>query len=801
MKNLTKRFIATMLVLMMVVTLLPTFASAEGAVSDYVSISHELWGINSARNKTIKIAINLDGVNVANGTYELYQAANRVTISLNQTLQCKYEIDGVDVEKPLLDSTTLTDPIFWGDASDESKTYVKCNFTTPSFSNDITLVINLVSKAEITHAGEYLDEEASTSATCETAGEKVYKCERCGETLRTESIPALGHDIAHTEAYLSESVAADCEKPGSSTYKCSRCDYTETVTIPALGHEWGKAVHVEGTEKTEAKHIPVCTRDKSHKGEAEACTFVKDTANSVEPQETVDGKYVWVCSVCGYTYEETVPATKNRYTVTYDANGGEGAPEAETVFEQEAYSLSTTVPKHAAENGVAVAFIGWSKTQDNKLYTKDDTAPACVSTIKVDENKTVYAVWGLDSNGDGKADVTETWYTLTYDANGGDANVPAVAKYLSGEKVALDTSKPTHADAEGKKVVFAGWTAEPVKGILSKGDAAPEYLTEVTIADADITVYAAWSYDENGDGEADVNEETYTLTYDANGGTEAPEAVSGLLAQKDYILSTQAPKHDAVDGKAVVFIGWTAEKDSKIYAKGETLPAAITKTDIEGDTTVYAVYGYDEDGNGKPDVTETYVTLTYAANGGEGAPASETKALSDGSAAFTVSSTAPTRSEYTFKGWSTAADGKVQYQAGDKLSLTENTTLYAVWELNPLVKYTITYNANGGKDAPAAQSVESRTGSGVLVLSKDVPTREGYIFCGWSQVTSGYAQFQPGDRVEIKGDVTLYALWVDKASIPKTGDESNLALWAALAALSAIGMGAAITIGKKQKEN
>lgn len=38
-------------------------------------------------------------------------------------------------------------------------------------------------------------------------------------------------------------------------------------------------------------------------------------------------------------------------------------------------------------------------------------------------------------------------------------------------------------------------------------------------------------------------------------------------------------------------------------------------------------------------------------------------------------------------------------------------------------------------------------------------------------MTSGYAQYQPGDPIEIEKDVTLYALWVDKSTTPKTGDE------------------------------
>lgn len=751
MKNLTKRFIATMLVLMMVVTLLPTFASAEGAVSDYVMFSVDKHYGSEIGETNVNITVTSGERTLATGTVQMYWGLSTISFTLNSAMSDYFEINSGALTSSTGVSITL-------EQIKDNKTKVTANYFADSdkILNSPSININL------THTGHDFQEVSRTEATC--------------------------------------------LKVGVINYQCQYCDETKSEEIPMLGHSYGVWTYVEGsdtaTDHSDSQHSRVCANDASHV-EIESCTFTE--VEYVAPTLESEGSKTYQCSECGHTYTESIqkltPETKF-FTVTYEANGGEGGPGVvNDVPEQDNYSLSAAAPTHADENGVAVAFIGWSETQDTKLYTKDDTAPACVFTIKVDANKTVYAVWGLDSNGDGQADVTEAAYTLTYEANGGDANVPAVAKYLSGEKVTLDVNKPTHADADGKKVVFAGWTAEPVSGILSKGDTAPEYLTEVTFAAADITVYAAWGYDENGDGQADVNEKTYTLTYDANGGTEAPEAVSGLLAQKDYILSTQAPKHDAVDGKAVVFIGWTAEKDSKIYAKDETLPAAITKTDIEGDTTVYAVYGYDEDGNGKPDVTETYVTLTYAANGGEGAPASETKALSDGSAAFTVSSTAPTRSEYTFKGWSTAADGKVQYQAGDKLTLTENTTLYAVWELNPLVKYTITYNANGGKDAPAAQSVESRTGSGVLVLSKDVPTREGYIFCGWSQVTSGYAQFQPGDRVEIKGDVTLYALWVDKASIPKTGDESNLALWAALAALSVIGMGAAITIGKKQKEN
>lgn len=52
------------------------------------------------------------------------------------------------------------------------------------------------------------------------------------------------------------------------------------------------------------------------------------------------------------------------------------------------------------------------------------------------------------------------------------------------------------------------------------------------------------------------------------------------------------------------------------------------------------------------------------------------------SATFTVSSTVPTREGYTFKGWSTVKGGEVAYTGGNSITISKDTTLYAVWEEN-----------------------------------------------------------------------------------------------------------------------
>ena len=71
-------------------------------------------------------------------------------------------------------------------------------------------------------------------------------------------------------------------------------------------------------------------------------------------------------------------------------------------------------------------------------------------------------------------------------------------------------------------------------------------------------------------------------------------------------------------------------------------------------------------------------TVTYHANGGTGAPASQTKYYGND---LTLSDTIPTRSGYTFVGWSTSSsDTSATYSPGDSYTVNASRTLYAVWE-------------------------------------------------------------------------------------------------------------------------
>ena len=180
-------------------------------------------------------------------------------------------------------------------------------------------------------------------------------------------------------------------------------------------------------------------------------------------------------------------------TLTYDANGGTGAPETATVNKNtEDYVLNTdTTPTHEPVDGRDVEFKGWSADEAviNQVYEKDNV-PATVTTIDIaEENVTVYAVWAY------KEEPPVGTVMLNYDANGG-TGAPASTTVNKNTEVTLDsTTTPTHAEANGKYVTFAGWSNdEAVKGVIYEKGSEPTPVDKVTVGETDVTVYAVWVY-------------------------------------------------------------------------------------------------------------------------------------------------------------------------------------------------------------------------------------------------------------------------------------------------------------------
>lgn len=124
-------------------------------------------------------------------------------------------------------------------------------------------------------------------------------------------------------------------------------------------------------------------------------------------------------------------------------------------------------------------------------------------------------------------------------------------------------------------------------------------------------------------------------------------------------------------------------------------------------------------GNGTSTATATVTmpakpswAVTYDANGGTDAPASQTKWAGE---ALTLSKTVPTRASHEFLGWATSAGGSAVYAAGSAYSADAALRLYAVWRLlySPPSVILSAFRA-----ASAQATAESPTG--------------GYVRASWS---------------------------------------------------------------------
>ena len=122
------------------------------------------------------------------------------------------------------------------------------------------------------------------------------------------------------------------------------------------------------------------------------------------------------------------------------------------------------------------------------------------------------------------------------------------------------------------------------------------------------------------------------------------------------------------------------------------------------------------------------VTITFEANDGEGTMEPQT-VLENTETELTPN--VFTREGYNFKGWNTAADGSgTPYADKEAVSLTEDTTLYAQWEIQ---KFTVTWVNEDGTELKKDENVEYGT---TPKYTGDTPTKPAtaqytYTFSGW----------------------------------------------------------------------
>ena len=311
----------------------------------------------------------------------------------------------------------------------------------------------------------------------------------------------------------------------------------------------------------------------------------------------------------------------------------------------------------------------------------------------------------------GYTKTTAQTYTVSYNANGG-YNAPASQTKVHGVTLALSSSIPYRFNYE-----FLGWSTSSTatKATYAAGGSYT--------GNSSVILYAVWKY----------KPATYTVSYDANGGTGAPGRQTKTYGVT-LTLTTLIPTR-----RNYSFVGWSKDRN----ATSASYTAGGSYTD-NADVTLYAVWRYDP---------ETY-SIRYDANGGTGAPASQTKTYG---VPLTLSVVKPTRAGYDFLGWATSRNTTTsEYAPGERYTDEESVTFYAVWRYIPKT-YEVKYNANGGGNTPARQT---KTEDVTLILTSTIPTRYGYTFRGWATTsTATTATYQAGGSYTANESVTLYAVW------------------------------------------
>jgi len=157
--------------------------------------------------------------------------------------------------------------------------------------------------------------------------------------------------------------------------------------------------------------------------------------------------------------------------------------------------------------------------------------------------------------------------------------------------------------------------------------------------------------------------------------------------------------------------------------------------------------------------TGTSFTVTYYANGGSGAPATQLASSTGSTASLNLSTTKPTRTGYTFLGWSKNANAtSATYQSGATYSGNSDVNLYAIWQSST---NAVVYNANGGTFSIES---EARVIGETYHITNSTPTFSGHSFQGWALDPGEPVSYMPGDLLDINGDITLYAIWSNTLS-------------------------------------
>ena len=383
----------------------------------------------------------------------------------------------------------------------------------------------------------------------------------------------------------------------------------------------------------------------------------------------------------------------NTYSVSFNSNGGSPAPSSKSVQFGSKYGTLGTVSRTGYTfSGWYTAANGGTKITESSIYS-------------VASNQTLYAQWNANR------------YTINFDANGGSVSPSSMTVTYSSTYGSLPTpTKTGHT--------FNGWYTSPSGGIQISSS------NKVTVATSQ-NLYAQWS----------VN--TYTLTYDANGGSvyPSPKSVSygsqyGTLpttARPGYTFNgwyTSASGGSKVSsattmgaGNVTIYAQWTIDSYTVSWNNGAGYVISVTRT-----SSPEARVSTGTLSNGARVYYGDVLSVDYSASTGYGLTGIGQKSITvTGNVTSSNIWASATVLSYTYN---------VVYKSVNGTFLGSSTVEYNYGTTN-----TITAPAIKGYITPANQSVKWDSTSAKTITFIYTPISEDtsqYLASGWWWQTSGY---------------------------------------------------------------
>lgn len=323
------------------------------------------------------------------------------------------------------------------------------------------------------------------------------------------------------------------------------------------------------------------------------------------------------------------PRGLTKYMVSFDANGGEGEMDSESVTPQsDGGSISYLLPD-CSFTREGFSFAGWATSESG-----DNLTPAG-ENYNLTGSTIFYAMWTENPQ--------VVTYTVSFDGNG------ATAGYV--EDIIVEPVDGTYSvelpdnNYSRDGYSFYGWS-------LSEEGGLPFNPGTVRSIDGDTTFYVYWI------------QSSFTITFNANGGT-------GEMAARTYEKGNQeVPDCDFVkDG--YTFVGWAVDS-----VDSETIVNAGDIVNVTKDYTLYALWE-----ENSPATEDYSYEIVYDANNDSGKTSSDTFTYSNSSFEYELLSASDvgfSYEGYSFVGWSLSVDGDV---LSGKVTVEAGTTkLYAIWE-------------------------------------------------------------------------------------------------------------------------